>query len=34
MLGFYVREALRQKLTGVALKLAGDFQASRVPSLE
>jgi ethanolamine ammonia-lyase small subunit len=33
-LAFYVHEALRQKLTGVALKLARDFQASRVPSLE
>ena len=26
MLAFYLREALRQKLTGIALKLVGDFQ--------
>ena len=31
MLGFYLHEALRQKLTGVALKLAGDFHGRMVP---
>jgi ethanolamine ammonia-lyase small subunit len=31
MLGFYLHEALRQKLTGVALKLAGDFHGGMVP---
>jgi ethanolamine ammonia-lyase small subunit len=29
MLAFYMREALRQKLTGVGLKLSGDFQSGR-----
>jgi ethanolamine ammonia-lyase small subunit len=29
MLVFYMREALRQKLTGVGLKLSGDFQSGR-----
>ena len=29
MLAFYLREALRQKLTGVGLRLSGDFQAGR-----
>jgi ethanolamine ammonia-lyase small subunit len=31
MLAFYLHEALRQKLTGVALKLAGDFHGRMVP---
>jgi len=29
MLAFYIGEALRQKLTGVGLKLSGDFQSGR-----
>jgi ethanolamine ammonia-lyase small subunit len=29
MLAFYLREALRQELTGIGLKLSGDFQAGR-----
>ncbi|MGA8312842.1 MAG: ethanolamine ammonia-lyase light chain EutC, partial [Terriglobales bacterium] len=29
MLAFYMREALRQKLTGIGLKLSGDFQSGR-----
>jgi ethanolamine ammonia-lyase small subunit len=31
MLAFYLREALRLKLTGVALKLAGDFHGALAP---
>ena len=31
MLAFYLREALRQKLTGITLKLAGNFRAGMVP---
>lgn len=33
MLAFYLHEALRQKLTGVNLKLAGDFQQGETRSL-
>ena len=33
MLVFYIREALRQKLTGVGLRLSGDFQAGDPPIL-
>jgi len=29
MLAFYLREALRQKLTGIKLKLVGDFQSTK-----
>ncbi len=35
MLAFYLREALRQKLTGIKLKLVGDFQTrSLLPDAE
>jgi ethanolamine ammonia-lyase small subunit len=32
MLAFYLREALRRKLTGIKLKLVGDFQRDETPS--
>ena len=33
MLAFYLREALRQELTGIGLKLSGDFQVGRLQRL-
>ena len=32
MLAFYLHEALRRKLTGIKLKLVGDFQRDETPS--
>jgi ethanolamine ammonia-lyase small subunit len=33
MLAFYLHEALRQKLTGIGLKLVNDFQSDGIPGL-